>query len=43
MWVVLLPTKDGAAAAIKNIQAVAKQKSGKKLRALRTDRGANSR
>jgi hypothetical protein len=38
MWVVLLPTKDGTAAAIKNVQAAAKRKSGKKLRALRTDR-----
>jgi transposase InsO family protein len=39
MWVVLLPTKDGAAAAIKNIQAAVERKSSKKLRALRTDRG----
>jgi hypothetical protein len=37
MWVVLLPTKDGAAAAIKNVQAAAEQKSGKKLRAMCTD------
>jgi hypothetical protein len=39
MWVVLLPTKDGTAAAIKNVQAAAERKSGKKLCALRTDRG----
>jgi transposase InsO family protein len=39
MWVVLLPTKDGAPAAIKHVQAAAEQKSGKKLYALRTDRG----
>jgi transposase InsO family protein len=38
MWVVLLPTKDGAATAIKNVQAAAERKSGKKLRALHTDR-----
>jgi hypothetical protein len=42
MWVVLLPTKDGALAAIKNVQAAAERKSGKQLCALRTDRGANS-
>jgi transposase InsO family protein len=39
MWVMLLPTKDGAPAAIKNVQAAAERKSGKKLRILRTDRG----
>jgi transposase InsO family protein len=39
MWVVLLPTKDGAPAAIKRVLAVAERKSGKKLRALCTDRG----
>jgi transposase InsO family protein len=39
MWVVLLPTKDGAPAAIKHVQAAAERKSGKKLYALRTDRG----
>jgi transposase InsO family protein len=38
MWIVLLPTKDGAPAAIKNVQAATEWKSGKKLRALRTDR-----
>lgn len=38
MWLSLLPSKDGAAAAIKRIQAAAERKSGKKLRALRTDR-----
>jgi hypothetical protein len=35
---VLLPTKDGTLAAIKNVQAAAERKSGKQLRALRTDR-----
>jgi transposase InsO family protein len=39
MWIVLLPSKDAAAAAIKNVQAAAERKSGKKLLALRTDRG----
>jgi transposase InsO family protein len=39
MWIALLPSKDVAAAAIKNIQAAAERKSGKKLLALRTDRG----
>jgi hypothetical protein len=39
MWVVFLPTKDGAPAAIKRVQAGAERKSGKKLRALRTNRG----
>ncbi|BAF28754.2 Os11g0656500 [Oryza sativa Japonica Group] len=39
MWVALLSTKDAAPAAIKRIQAVAERKSGRKLRALRTDRG----
>jgi hypothetical protein len=38
LWVVLLPTKDGTLAAIKNVQAAAERKSGKQLRALRTDR-----
>jgi hypothetical protein len=38
MWMVLLPTKDGAAATIKNVQEAAERKSGKQLRALRTDR-----
>lgn len=42
MWLSLLPSKDGAAAAIKRIQAAAERKSGKKLRALRTDRGESS-
>jgi transposase InsO family protein len=36
---VLLPTKDGAPAAIKNVQVATERKSGKQLRALRTDRG----
>ncbi len=39
MWVALLATKDAAPEAIKNIQAIAERKSGRKLRALRTDRG----
>ena len=37
MWIALLPSKDAAAAAIKNIQAAAERKTGKKLLALRTD------
>jgi hypothetical protein len=39
MWVVLLPTKDDALAAIKNAQAAAVRKSGKQLCALHTDHG----
>lgn len=39
MWIALLPSKDGAAAAIKRIQAAAERKTGKRVRALRTDRG----
>ena len=39
MWIALLPSKDAAAAAIKNIQATAERKTEKKLLALRTDRG----
>ena len=39
MWVALLPTKAGAAEAIKRIQAAAERKGGCKLLALRTDRG----
>jgi transposase InsO family protein len=39
MWIALLPSKDAAAAAIKNIQAAAERKTGRKLLALRTDRG----
>ena len=39
MWLSLLPSKDAAATAIKNIQAAAERKSGKKLLMLRTDRG----
>ena len=39
MWISLLPSKDAAAAAIKHIQAAAERKIGKKLLALRTDRG----
>jgi hypothetical protein len=39
MWISLLPTKDAAANAIKNIQAAAERKSGKKVVTLRTDRG----
>jgi transposase InsO family protein len=39
MWVSLLPSKDVVAAVIKNIQAAAERKLGKKLMALRMDRG----
>jgi transposase InsO family protein len=39
MWIALPPSKDAAAAAIKRIQAAAERKTGKKLLALRTDRG----
>lgn len=39
MWVSLLPSKDAAASAIKNIQAAGERKTGKKLIGLRTDRG----
>ena len=39
MLVCLLPSKDEAATAIKRIQATAERKTGKKLLALRTDRG----
>jgi len=39
MWIALLPSKDTAAAAIKRIQAAAERKTGKRVRALRTDRG----
>jgi len=43
MWISLLPSKDVAATAIKNIQATAERKSGKKLGKkllmLRTDHG----
>jgi len=39
MWIALLPSKDGTAAAIKRIQAAAEWKAGKPVRALRTDRG----
>jgi hypothetical protein len=39
MWVALLSTKDAAPDAIKRIQAAAERKSGKKVRALRMDRG----
>jgi transposase InsO family protein len=39
MWIDLLPSKDTATTAIKNIQAEAERKSGKKLLMLRTDRG----
>jgi histone deacetylase 1/2 len=39
MWVVLLPSKDEAASAIKRVQAAAERKTDKKLLALRTDRG----
>lgn len=39
MWVCLLPSKDAAASAIKRVQATAERKTGKKLLALRIDRG----
>ena len=39
MWVVLLPSKDAAAGAIKQVQAAAEKESGHKLRMLRTDNG----
>jgi hypothetical protein len=39
MWVATIPSKDRAAAAIKDIQAWAEGESGLKLKALRTDRG----
>jgi transposase InsO family protein len=39
IWVALLTTKDAAADAVKHLQALAEKKSGRKLRALRTDNG----
>jgi hypothetical protein len=39
IWVVAIPSKDRAVAAIKDIQAWAEGESGLKLKALRTDRG----
>ena len=39
MWLALLPSKDRAAAAIKEFQARAAAESGCKLLALKTDRG----
>jgi transposase InsO family protein len=39
MWLVLLPSKDCAADAIKRVHADVEAMSGKKLRCLRTDRG----
>jgi hypothetical protein len=39
MWVAMIPCKDHAATAIKDIQARAEGESGLKLKALRTDRG----
>lgn len=39
MWVVLLGSKDLASTAIKRVQAAAERKCGRKLLALRTDRG----
>jgi hypothetical protein len=39
MWVAMVPSKDRAAAAIKDIQARVEGESGLKLKALRTDRG----
>ena len=42
MWLVLLPSKDHAACAIKNFQAGIEVETGRKLKVLRTDRGGNS-
>jgi hypothetical protein len=39
IWVAVIPFKDRAAAAIKDIQVRAENESGPKLKALRTDRG----
>ena len=39
MWISLLPSKDAAATAIKHIQVAAERKTGKKVKALHTDRG----
>jgi hypothetical protein len=39
IWVVAIPSKDRAVAAIKDIQAWAEGESGLKLKALRTDCG----
>jgi hypothetical protein len=39
MWVAVIPSKDRAAAAIKDIQARAEGESGLKLKAFHTDRG----
>lgn len=39
MWLSLLPSKDAAPEAIKRVQATVERKSGKVVRALRTDRG----
>jgi hypothetical protein len=37
MWVALLTTKDAVVDVVKHLQALAEKKSGRKLRALRTD------
>jgi hypothetical protein len=42
MWLVLLPSKDQAATAIKNFQAAVEVETGRKLKALCTDRGGDS-
>ena len=39
MWISLLPSKDAATTTIKHIQVAAERKTGKKVKALRTDRG----
>jgi transposase InsO family protein len=39
MWIAMIPSKDLAATAIKDIQAWAEGESGLKLKALHTDRG----
>lgn len=40
MWVILLPSKDATAHAIKQVQATAEKESGHKLRVLRTSNGS---
>jgi hypothetical protein len=42
MWLVLLPNKDHAAAAIKNFQAGVEVETWHKLKALHTDCGAQT-
>jgi hypothetical protein len=42
MWLMLLPCKDHAPAAIRNFQVAVEVETGRKLKALRTDRGGSS-